>query len=575
MSSTVIISRIPDPWLLLCLIGNIIHVNDIAIVFAFDADWSGIVQGELSSHFEVTKKEAAKDCAAASIKAKGQARMTSVRLDKTCIITIKQVEYFTMELAIVWVFLIIASGVIVGGLLIAAIVYLVVVCKRRKDRITFIASTDETVRFADKLHNDQLQEQISKQDAALLNAQFYLRSNTSFIFVKELVEIGSLKDVIYQVDPRSTWGTKYCRKGKKISTNMIKRYGRQILEAILYLKDNGFTVHNNIHSGNVMVERGNCRLLGYQDFLLRRKARNHSLISQYAKNKSEIYDVLLFGHMLYEMIFGYELQTGMPSVKDLQRCKNEEKSNILEFTFGLNSGNIPSFQKLVTHTFFADVELEELKQRYGQVDIKEDARMILNLVNRRRSSKGRAQPAVHTTISNPGLSSLVEDDTISSMTSEVETVSQRSQPEPAPDPRADLMASIAARVRSMAASPSSPTASSPVSAATPLNFSQPQETSSMVTTPIASPLLPTIPKLHKSTTPVAPPLPPQAPKAPKSTIPIAPPMPPPAPKLPNVEYKSTPRPKSAGKDTMALLKDIRKGSKLRKAVTNDRSAPKI
>ncbi|RDD43569.1 Slowpoke-binding protein [Trichoplax sp. H2] len=559
-----------------------------------------------------------------------------------------------MELAIVWVFLIIAGGVIVGGLLIAAIVYLVVVCKRRKDRITFIASTDETVRFADKLHNDQLQEQISKQDAALLNAQFYLRSNTSFIFVKELVEIGadidtywyevrhrklqgscllkllnkpkhikfpftsetansldelftslnhpyiwpttkfdfmvkynkviltqpfstqgSLKDVIYQVDPRSTWGTKYCRKGKKISTNMIKRYGRQILEAILYLKDNGFTVHNNIHSGNVMVERGNCRLLGYQDFLLRRKARNHSLISQYAKNKSEIYDVLLFGHMLYEMIFGYELQTGMPSVEDLQRCKNEEKSNILEFTFGLNSGNIPSFQKLVTHTFFADVELEELKQRYGQVDIKEDARMILNLVNRRRSSKGRAQPAVHTTISNPGLSSLVEDDTISSMTSEVETASQRSQLEPAPDPRADLMASIAARVRSMAASPSSPTASSPVSAATPLNFSQPQETSSMVTTPIASPLLPTIPKLHKSTTPVAPPLPPQAPKAPKSTIPIAPPMPPPAPKLPNVEYKSTPRPKSAGKDTMALLKDIRKGSKLRKAVTNDRSAPKI
>ena len=66
--------------------------------------------------------------------------------------------------------------------------------------------------------------------------------------------------------------------------------------------------------------------------------------------------------------------------------------------------------------------------------------------------------------------------------------------------------------------------------------------------------------------------PPTTPGAPPTT-PSAPPTTPRAP--PPRKVAPPPRPPKPNKNRGALLSDIRKGSKLKKTITNDRSAPRI
>lgn len=90
---------------------------------------------------------------------------------------------------------------------------------------------------------------------------------------------GSLKDLIYKVRRRvsrfsiktitenlrsqsqwnETWNRKYTRKSTCLPLSQVQRLGRQILEALLFLRDRGFPSHGHLHSGNVILQNGVAR----------------------------------------------------------------------------------------------------------------------------------------------------------------------------------------------------------------------------------------------------------------------------------------------------------------------------
>lgn len=70
---------------------------------------------------------------------------------------------------------------------------------------------------------------------------------------------GSLKDLIYRAQWNEPFGKKYSRKSVCLPVTQVQRLGRQILEALIFLKERGFVSHGHLHSGNVIIQNGVAR----------------------------------------------------------------------------------------------------------------------------------------------------------------------------------------------------------------------------------------------------------------------------------------------------------------------------
>lgn len=50
--------------------------------------------------------------------------------------------------------------------------------------------------------------------------------------------------------------------------SQVQRLGRQILEALLFLRERGFPSHGHLHSGNVILQNGVARYVIYDLFTI-------------------------------------------------------------------------------------------------------------------------------------------------------------------------------------------------------------------------------------------------------------------------------------------------------------------
>lgn len=67
------------------------------------------------------------------------------------------------------------------------------------------------------------------------------------------------------------WNRKYTKKSTCLPMSQVQRLGRQILEALLFLRERGFPSHGHLHSGNVILQNGVARYvicLGFHMYLL-------------------------------------------------------------------------------------------------------------------------------------------------------------------------------------------------------------------------------------------------------------------------------------------------------------------
>jgi PX domain-containing protein kinase-like protein len=56
-----------------------------------------------------------------------------------------------------------------------------------------------------------------------------------------------------------SYGRKYTKKSTGLPISQVQRLGRQVLEALLFLRDRGISSHGHLHSGNVMLQNGVAR----------------------------------------------------------------------------------------------------------------------------------------------------------------------------------------------------------------------------------------------------------------------------------------------------------------------------
>eukprot|EP00055_Hartaetosiga_balthica_P015220 m.88439 g.88439 ORF g.88439 m.88439 type:complete len:483 (+) comp8809_c0_seq1:154-1602(+) len=187
------------------------------------------------------------------------------------------------------------------------------------------------------------------------------------VMVQPLSKKGSLKDLLYKVQPLQSWDDKYSKRRNGLGESKAIVLGRQILEAIDYLKKQGIPCHN-IHSGNIIMFNDTPRLAGFENFLFGYSARQRSVIDPFIKNQpkekrhKDILTVLLFGHLLYEMSTGAEVQDAKPSMGDLTSNCSQTIREVLASIFYHPEERIPTLMEVQSHSCFVNVRLHEFKE---------------------------------------------------------------------------------------------------------------------------------------------------------------------------------------------------------------------
>lgn len=196
----------------------------------------------------------------------------------------------------------------------------------------------------------------------VLDLEFIEYEGMNYAILLQPINQGSLKDLIYEIGRNcwnEDWSQKYAARGKGLPLPQIQQMGRQILEALVFLKERGFPTVTHLHSGNVVVQNGVARLAGLENSLLGFTSRTHPIITSRLAHHNSM-DTICFGHMLFEMCTGYELSSFKPSsvhFTDLQ--KYPQVSRFLKYLF--EGPRYPSVEELIIHDLFRNIDLRELR----------------------------------------------------------------------------------------------------------------------------------------------------------------------------------------------------------------------
>ncbi|XP_048270582.1 slowpoke-binding protein isoform X3 [Bombus terrestris] len=198
----------------------------------------------------------------------------------------------------------------------------------------------------------------------IFDIDFLELENQNYVIVVQPISQGSLKDLIYGIERtgwNEDWNQKYGSRGKGLPLPQVQQMGRQVLEALTFLKERGFPTVIHLHSGNVLVQNGVARLAGLENTLLGFTSRIHPLIASRVSQNISI-DMICFGHMLFEMCAGYELPSFKPNSTHLSDVEiYPQVVELLQFIFGESSNRQKIIEELLVHDLFRNIDLREMR----------------------------------------------------------------------------------------------------------------------------------------------------------------------------------------------------------------------
>ncbi|XP_060804906.1 slowpoke-binding protein [Amyelois transitella] len=162
---------------------------------------------------------------------------------------------------------------------------------------------------------------------------------------------GSLKDLIYKCNWNEEYSRKYGSVGTGLPAQQVARFGRQMLEGLMFLKEKGFPPFRHLHSGNVVVQNGVARICGLENTLIGALPRCPIALAA----PLEHVETLSLGHVLYEMCAGAELDLTL--LEDLVP-NYPHVAEIIEQIFGHRT---PSLHELLLCELFRKIDLREMK----------------------------------------------------------------------------------------------------------------------------------------------------------------------------------------------------------------------
>ncbi|XP_048505448.1 slowpoke-binding protein isoform X3 [Athalia rosae] len=198
----------------------------------------------------------------------------------------------------------------------------------------------------------------------VLDLDFNEFEGRNYVILVQPINQGSLKDLIYGIERNcwnEDWSQKYVTRGKGLPLPQVQRLGRQILEALVFLKERGFPTVTHLHSGNVIVQNGVARLAGLENTLLGFTSRIYPVVTSRSSHLNYI-DTICFGHVLFEMCAGYELCSFKPMETHLSDItKYPQIIEILELIFEQQEAQYPTVEELLLHDLFRNIDLREMR----------------------------------------------------------------------------------------------------------------------------------------------------------------------------------------------------------------------
>nr|AAL28862.1 LD23236p [Drosophila melanogaster] len=188
------------------------------------------------------------------------------------------------------------------------------------------------------------------------------------LVIRKFHKHGTLKDVLCMAaNPKNTFLSKYGNpKGRTaLSMKQVATYGKQILEALIFLHSKGYA-YGHLHSGNIVIVDDCVKLLDIENFLLGVPAFYRPFFMQHSKiHAIETIDVYCFGHVLFEMAMGYPLQESV--VRQITECPEALKC-LLESILSKEAckAGLPTLEQLLGHRFFLQYASTESRRRRCQ-----------------------------------------------------------------------------------------------------------------------------------------------------------------------------------------------------------------
>ncbi|XP_078677609.1 PX domain-containing protein kinase-like protein isoform X2 [Branchiostoma floridae x Branchiostoma belcheri] len=175
--------------------------------------------------------------------------------------------------------------------------------------------------------------------------------------IRSFYQPGTLRDAICKTKPNKVhFLKKYCKPKMyaPLPLPAIRTCGRQVLEALKFLHDKGW-FYGQLHAGNVMLEENCCRLLDLENSVLGLPPYYRYFLTQLRKVQTmEQVDVYSFGHLVYEMAFGDQLQTATLEMLPLD-CPAELRT-FLESILTVDAvKSLPSVSDLLASPLFSNV----------------------------------------------------------------------------------------------------------------------------------------------------------------------------------------------------------------------------
>ncbi|XP_028166224.1 slowpoke-binding protein-like isoform X2 [Ostrinia furnacalis] len=197
---------------------------------------------------------------------------------------------------------------------------------------------------------------------------------------------GSLKDLIY----KSTWNDEYPRKYGSTGTGLpawqVARFGRQMLEGLMFLKEKGFPPFRHLHSGNVVVQNGVARICGLENTLIGALPRCPIALAA----QTELVEAMSVGAVLFEMCAGAELDLAL--LPDLA----PNYPNVVEIIEQIFGPRAPTVHELLLCEVFRKIDLREMKgsclPNFSQ-RLSRSCLSLLGEVARRQPGSPRRRPA--------------------------------------------------------------------------------------------------------------------------------------------------------------------------------------
>ncbi|GFO45019.1 mitochondrial ribonuclease p protein 1 homolog, partial [Plakobranchus ocellatus] len=350
--------------------------------------------------------------------------------------------------------------------------------------------------------------------------------------ISEFIETGSLRDVIYKCKLKNNYMRKYSPAKQYVAPDMtfVKQSGRQILEALKFLHDKGFP-YGHLHTGNVFVRNKSFQLTGLEASLLGLPGYYRAFYTQLKKVQTlEVVDVYCFGHVLYEIALGVQLT--MPTCDTFPPDCPPQIRSVLEsiLTTEACKNGLPSVADLLSHPLFCDVSFPPLSNK-----------PTLKIPSKLKEFVKAAKEEVESRLKND-----------QKLLKHVLRISKAKEFHMSEEEKKKRRKSRKKQMENGDGEPQTPTSpDAPATATTTTSVSTAKSSAS------SAPPAPPPPSASSSSAPPPPPPPPPAAAG------AAPPPPPPS--------------ASSNSSRGALLNSITSFSKngLKKAVTNDRSAPKV